>query len=137
MFFEFNITVPANTPQSAPMQQTFPIVKGTINLAAVFIPPGSNGLAHLKVLWGLHQLFPSNQDGDFSASGTQLAWPEEINVDEDPAQLTLVAWNVDDTYDHTIHFSVALAPAQISRSIQSVIDALQSVPTPAPPPVPL
>lgn len=133
MFFDFDITVPANTAKTAPQKTKATIVIGTITQAVVFIPPGSNGLAHLKVLWGLHQLFPSNQDGDFSASGQQLAWPEDIQIDEQPAELTLVAWNDDDTYDHSIHFSIAILPSQSGSSIQSIINALQSSAPQTPP----
>jgi hypothetical protein len=133
MFFDIDLTTPASTTKEAPLVTTLPIIRGRITQVVVFVPPGSAGLTHLQVRWGLYQLFPSNQDGDFSASGSSLAWAEDILIDHDPAALTLVTWNDDDTYEHTIHFSVALLPAVASPTIEQVIAALQTQQQPTPP----
>lgn len=136
MFFDFDLTVPANTSKDNPVTLVCPVILGTITQAVVFIPPGSNGLAHLKIQWGLRQLFPSNEEGDFSQAGIALAWPENISLDAEPAELRMVGWNDDDTFDHTLHFSVAMQPASSTPSIASVVAALQTQAAPTPPNVP-
>jgi hypothetical protein len=133
MIFNFDIDTPANTAETSPVKTTKQIIRGTITEVLVFWPPGSNGLAHLKILWGLYQLFPSNQDGDFAESGTAFAWPENINIDHDPAELTFLTWNADDTYAHTCHVNVVMQPSNVQPTIEQVVSALSSGSTPTPP----
>ena len=124
MIFDIDVLTPANTPSTDPVRTVLPVVLGKITDAGVFMPPGSNGLAHLKILIGLYQLFPSNQEGDFSASGFMFQWAEDYDIDVDPAELVLLTWNDDTTYDHTITFRVVMQPAAGTPSASATIASL-------------
>src|SRR5487761_2207949 len=124
MIFDFYVLTPKNTPAYSPVLTNAPIVLGTITNFAAFMPPGSNGLAHLKVLLGLYQLFPSSEQGDFSASGFMYEVAEEYVVDVSPAELTLVTWNEDTTYDRGITVRLVIQPASGTPSASATIAAL-------------
>ena len=81
MIFVTNIKTPANTPQTNPIITPIDIISGTITLVSIQFPPGVNALAHLKLLWGLYQIFPSNEQGDFSTGGETITWDENITID--------------------------------------------------------
>lgn len=126
MIFTAAIDIPANTPKDSPVITAIPIMFGTITQVMVFFPPGVNALAHLKLLWGLVQIFPSNEQADFAGGDVLFVWPEDIAIDTEPAQITAVTWNDDDTYDHTITVHLVIAPAQTSNSVQSVLTAVNA-----------
>lgn len=124
MIFDVHLLTPANTPQSSPLETQIPIIKGTITQMFVQFPPGCNALAHLKLLWGLYQLFPSNEQGDFASGGETIPWAENIDVGTEPLQLTAVTWNEDTEYDHTITVRIVMQPAKAGQSISEVVTAL-------------
>lgn len=125
MIFVEHVLTPANTPKTSPVQTTLDIIAGTITLVSVQFPPGVNALAHMKILWGLYQIFPSNEQGDFATGGETIVWDEDIDILYEPLQLTLITWNEDTEYDHTLTARIVMKPAQGQQSVQSVIAALQ------------
>lgn len=109
MLYEFDLTIPANTLPSAPLKLDVVLDAGVITGVQVQIPNGCVGLTHARVYDGNHQLWPSNPDNDFKGSGHVLDWRESYPLEREPFSLTLVGWNNDDTYQHTITFRFELA----------------------------
>lgn len=124
MIFVEHLTIPANTPSDSPVDATLDIIRGRITLVSVQFPPGVNALAHLVVRWGAYQLFPSNQSGDFSTGGETIPWDESLDVDAEPLKLTLIGWNEDTTYDHTITLRVVMQPATNQAGASQAISEL-------------
>lgn len=127
MIFVAAITTQPLTKKTAPLVTSIPIVAGTINQVFIFFPPGVNALAHLKLLWGLFQLFPSNDQADFAGGDVLLDWPEDIVIDAAPLALTAVTWNDDDTYPHTITVHVVMTPSAPSTNISDVLAQVQQL----------
>jgi hypothetical protein len=125
MIFDTHLKTLANTPKTSPLITTIPIIAGTITQMFVQFPPGVNALAHLKLLWGLYQLFPSNEQGDFATGGETIVWAENISITAEPLQLTAITWNEDTVYDHTITVRIVMTPAAPGSTIGGVLAALQ------------
>lgn len=132
MIFVAAIDTPHLTKSIAPKVTTIPIIQGTITRLIIFFPPGVNALAHLKLLWGNYQLFPSNQQGDFAGGDVLLDWDEDIAIDAAPLQITAQTWNDDDTYDHTITVHVVMNTTLPAPSASTVIAAVMAANPPAP-----
>jgi len=126
MIFIHNILTPHNTPSDTPLITPIDIIIGTITLVGVQFPPGVNALAHLKLLYGLYQLFPSNEQGDFSTGGETITWDEQIDITAEPLTLTAITWNDDTEYDHTISVRIVMQPAAGGQSVNSVVAAIQA-----------
>ena len=124
MIFSAHCVTPKLTPSTAPVLTPLPIVLGTINRMQIFFPPGVNALAHIRILWGLYQVFPSNEAGDFAAGGVMVDWAEDIVIDRDPAELVCQTTNEDDTYPHTITVHVVMTPSAAQSNIARVLAAL-------------
>lgn len=124
MIFTVHLKTLANTPSTNPLVTVIPIVAGTITRMHVFFPPGCNALAHLKLRWGLYQIFPSNDQGDFASGGILIDWAEDIEITAEPLQLTAVTWNDDTSYDHTITVDIIMSPASGNRNAADVISQL-------------
>ena len=116
MIYVQPLDIPANTPASAPLTATMQLSSGTITLVAIQFPSGVNALAHLQIWNGLHQLFPTNQDGDFATGAETIVWDEQEVLELSPFALTLIGWNTDTVYDHTITVRIAMAPLVVTPS---------------------
>lgn len=124
MIFVAAITTPKLTTQLAPVVTKIPIVSGNINRVLIFFPPGVNALAHIKLLWGLYQIFPSNDQSDFAGGGVLIDWAEDITISSEPLELIAISWNDDDTYAHTITVHIVVQPAAPSSNINDVLAQL-------------
>lgn len=124
MIFTVHLKTPANTSADAPMDTVIPLVLGTITRMHVFFPPGCNALAHLKLLWGLYQLFPSNEQGDFASGGILIDWSEDTEIDAEPAELHAITWNEDTLYDHTITVDIIITPANSGGGAAQTVSQL-------------
>lgn len=127
MIFVAAITTQPLTAKANPLITTIPIVAGKITQLLVFFPPGVNALAHIKLLWGLYQLFPANEQGDFAGGDVLISWPEDIDIDAQPLALTAITWNDDDTYPHTITVHVVMTPMAPSTNIQDILTQVQQL----------
>jgi len=102
MIFEYDLTVPKNTPKSSPKKKSFKLIYGIIHQLEVMFPTGCAGLVHCTIHEELHQVFPTNPDGNFKGDGTLIKGKVFHELALEPYELQLLAWNEDNTYDHTI-----------------------------------
>ena len=110
MLFEYALTIPANTAATAPAETEAPLAPGTVARVDIQFPRGCVGLVHVQVWREEHQVWPVNLDGNISAEGLVVSWPEDYDLDDDPLAFTLRGWNLDDSFPHTITFRFALLP---------------------------
>ncbi len=116
MFYSFDLSVPPNTPSSAPVLLLARLTLGTIHRVEVMFPPGPLGLLHVRIFRGLTQLWPSNAPGDLAADDVTIAWAEDYEITDEPTTLRIYAWNDDDFFSHTATIRFALIPqAQAHR----------------------
>jgi hypothetical protein len=132
MIFVSAIKTTHLTTKAAPLVTKIPIVQGKITQLNVFFPPGVNALAHIKLLYGLYQIFPGNEQGDFAGGGVLISWAEDVDITHDPSEITAVTWNDDDTYDHTITTHIVMTPAAQSTNVADVLAQIQAMQAGAP-----
>jgi hypothetical protein len=110
MFYEYRLTVPANTLAAAPLIQDVALAPGRIVAFAVQLPRGCVGLVHAQIWEGLYIHWPSNPDSSFSGDAVVIEWQESHDLDATAPKLRLVAWNLDDTFPHTVTFRINVLP---------------------------
>ena len=125
LFFEYDLTIPANTAASAPAESDVPLSPGTVARVDIQFPRGCVGLVHVQVWRAEHQVWPVNVDGDISSEGQTVSWPEDYDLDDDPLGFTLRGWNLDDSFPHTITFRFALLPLETGRAARGQGGLLQ------------
>jgi len=103
MIYDFEISTPANTARTAPVETTLELTPGVIHKLDILFPPGPAGLLHMVIMRELTQLWPSNPDGNFASDDEVISYPEYYDLLEAPHELQAVTWNEDDTYDHIVH----------------------------------
>ncbi len=121
MIYEKAVTIPKNTPEGSPVLEYLDVHPGNLRHVSITFPSGCVGLAHLRILYFEHQVFPSNVDSSFSGDGLQIAFAEDMDLKEPPYSFKLVGWNEDDTYPHTVTVRMQIVP--VNKSILSILSS--------------
>jgi len=124
MDYNVTLSVPQSTPASAPAELVVDLVPGLVIEVRVGFPDGCADLVHVVILRGIHQVWPTNPDGDYSWNDYIHEFQESYAMDEEPYELKVVAWNEDTRNAHrvTVGFNMLpLEPTILSRFVQAVL----------------
>jgi len=121
--YEVSLTVPANTPEDAPVEKTLEVEGAVLDKIHILIPSGHRALARLAILYGIKQIFPYEAGtwlrGDDESISLRLNW----RLPEPKTTLTLRGWNEDDTYDHAFYLRLEVAERlEEARPWQALLD---------------
>jgi len=108
MLYEFDITVPANTPQSEPTRLECRLTSGVIRHVEVAFPPGPCALVHISLWRFEHQVYPTNPDDDFCWEDHTIAFDDEFELDSWPYTMIIKGWSEAEDYPHTITIRLEL-----------------------------
>ena len=124
MLYEFDLAIPANTPATAPVSVDAPLAPGRVAQVGILFPTGCVGLVHAYIVRSNHQVWPSNPDEQIIGNGQEVTWPESFDLDDAPFGVVCYAFNLDDTYPHTLTFRFAVIDADQARSAQEAVSFL-------------
>ena len=125
MFYEFDITVPANTPALTPVSSTLKLTHGVIHRVEVQFLAGCSGLVHAQIYQGGHQLYPTNPDGSFKGDSYVVAFDTYYLFESAPYDLKVLAWSDGTTYEHTITVRIGIMDKEILSPMTGVTGALK------------
>lgn len=113
MDFVFDLTIPANTSASDPVEQVIDVGVGIVHLVEIGFPRRCVGLAHVAIRQGLHQVWPTNPDGNYAWDNHVYSLREHYGIAPGDPSLVLQGWNEDDTFQHTITFRFSVLPVEV------------------------
>lgn len=132
MLFTKDITVPANTLDSAPKEDIIKIAHGIITWISVLEPPGCHGMVHCTILHHEHQIAPSTLNMTMTGDTTPIEWDEFYESYQPPYELKVKLWSPGTTYPHRVTVRVAVLPrkAVMLSAITDVFKGLWSILSP-------
>jgi hypothetical protein len=110
MIYEKALVIPKNTPISSPVSAFIEVHPGTVEQGSLFFPPGCCALAHVRIFYWEHQVWPMNPDSDFKGDGQLLVFPEKFELPGSPFIFRIDGWNEDDTYSHEPIVRILVTP---------------------------
>jgi len=113
MLYEYELTVPANTPASAPARQDCVLTAGIVHRLEVTWPDGCNGLVRVAIRRALHQVWPSNPEGRLTGNGRTLSMPVWYELEEGPYVLTIYGDSAGSTYAHTVTVAFGIGRREV------------------------
>ena len=117
MFYDFAITVLANTLESVPKEQEMKLTLGVIQKVSILFPPGPHGMVKLKIMEGGHQFLPTNPEGYFATDDEVLNIDEFYELTSEPYILKAIAYSPGTTYPHTISIRIGvLRPEEVEKA---------------------
>ena len=125
MRYDYPITVPRNTPESAPLTKEYKVISGILTYVSVFFPPGCAGNVRVRIFYQDWQLGPVNRDGYLLGDANLVQWAEFIPVEVEPLVFRVHAWNLDINYDHSIMVSWVILPRAVVLPEETMAEALE------------
>lgn len=127
MHFDVSFTIPANTAKATPHEEQVKLSYGVIHPVHIGFPSRCAGLAHIVIREGGHQVWPTNKGGSYNADGYTIPIDDYYELFREPYILTLVGWNLDDTFDHTLEVRFCVIPPSVLSSRSSGIVSVRTI----------
>jgi hypothetical protein len=125
--YEWTFTVPANTPESDPLEEVLQMDSGVVVGMEIYNPPGSHRYCRCRILEGLSVLWPGNPTGYIATDGTPVPWSEHYVLKSPDYRLTLRAWNISLSQPHDVVVRINVLPAAAAAPFQVITDLVDMV----------
>ena len=110
MLFDFDLTIPAGTPQVAPVVAKAHLIAGTLTQIRVVFPPGPATLVYVAIKDKSFQLMPANPEGSLNFDDQYVVSTMEYDLLEAPYDLDIVGWSPLAQFDHIITVQCEVQP---------------------------
>lgn len=116
MFYEFPITITANTLESVPKEQELKLCAGVIQKVHCLFAPGPHAMVAFRLMEGGHQYLPTNPDGDIASDDEVWKADDEYYELGAPYILKFVGYSPGTTYPHTLRLRIGiLRPEDVEK----------------------
>jgi len=102
VLFRYSFTVPANTLAADPVELTCELTHGVITGTWVGFPRGCAAMVNVRILQGLHQVWPTNPDEALAWDNYVFQTDVPYEMYQPPYQLVIRADSPGTCYDHEI-----------------------------------
>lgn len=125
MFYSFSVNVPASTPESGAIEETFKLDYGIVRQVSIIFPAGCASLVHCKIFHREHQVWPTSLDDDFNGDDIAINFNESYELTDAPYELKAVCWSDSTVYDHTLTFRFLILSDEMMTQMQQSAALLQ------------
>lgn len=123
MLFSASIEIPLSTTQASPLRTTIVATVGVLRRVWIRWRWGIGNLGGCRILYHEFQHWPLSIGDWFPSADEGLEFEESFEITGDPAEFVVEAYNLDDSYPHTlwVAFNILrpsgepLTPEQVER----------------------
>lgn len=122
MIYTASITMDASPEEVEIIRTVLRVGKGLAWRIEVESPPGCAGLAHLKIMDGSYQVWPSSPGETFASDGTVISFDDLYLKNSAPYEFVIISWNKDTRHPHTLQVRIGMASSEafMSRYMPSI-----------------
>lgn len=113
MIFEYDLTIPANTSVAVPAKGEMKVARGIIHKVEVTFPAGCNRAVLVTIRRALHQVWPTNPDGQLKANNYTISFPVWYEIDQPPYEMQVYGWSPGTTYPHVITVRLGISSREV------------------------
>jgi len=124
MFYDYSLTIPAGTLESAPAKQVMKLTRGIIHRVEVEFYPGPRRYVYIRIMQGGHQLWPTNPEGSFRSDDYTIAFDEYQELSAAPFDLVIVGYSPGATYEHAVVVRIGILE---NKSAVLLLQALKGI----------
>jgi len=110
VLFKIDLPTPANTPYMNRVITPLRVYPGITRRVWIGFPLGCYGLCHVRVYQGSWQVWPWEVLTDFAWNDYVFTFEDYYAITDEPCELRIEHWNLDDSYAHTPFFAVLIEP---------------------------
>lgn len=124
MFYDFALTVTADTKEATPVTEELDLCYGIIHRVEVGFPAGCHGMVKIKIFRNEHQAFPTNPDGYLAADKYTIGIDESFDLTVEPFKLKVVGYSPDTIFDHAITIRIGILESSTAIFFMKAIEGL-------------
>jgi len=109
MYYYLEVNIPPNTSEDSPIIKTIKLGEGMLDFIDIGFPDWSSRLARCRILYNTIQLLPWNRDNSIAGDNYTLHVPLEFNLSDEPYEIELRCFNLDDTFQHQLSFGFSVS----------------------------
>ena len=113
MLFEYELTIPANTPANSPVRLDMRLARGIIHDVGVDFRAGARHEVFVMIRRAVHQVFPANPDGYFKGDFFPIRYSTWEPLEEAPYKLEAYGWSPGTTYAHVVTIRLNIDPREV------------------------
>jgi len=114
MFFAWDILIPANTLESAPIEQYLRLSKGVITSVSVKFPAGCQGVVKVRFLHAEFQLVPISKGEWVTGDDEEVETETYYELDGIPYALKFIGNSPGTSNSHTLQVRISVQPADVA-----------------------
>jgi hypothetical protein len=126
MFHAWDITIPAGTPDNAPLVQELPLTAGVITKVEIKFPMGCNGLVKVRLSRWTFQLVPLTKNQWVTGNNETVPSETHYELLEHPFFLMFEGSSPSTTYAHRITIRINVEQ-ETSAQEQNVLERLDKI----------
>jgi len=111
--YTFVFTIPANTSKTFPKRESIVLEPGILNKIIIKIPAGHCALAHMRIFYGVLQIYPKVKDTYFEGEDETLEFTEYFELKGTKPKLTFEGYNEDEEYNHSFYIRLSIMPKKV------------------------
>lgn len=112
MVYHSPVLTPANTDRATPLGTPFKLTAGLAYRFEVYFPPGSCGLAGIRVYLDGTQILPRDRGVYFTGNDLFRSYEDFLSIENTSNELLIETYNEDESFCHTIYLSVGIVSRQ-------------------------
>jgi hypothetical protein len=120
----------AGTDETSQEELEMPCHWGTITRLRIHFPNGCHGVCHVHIDQELHQVYPTNPEGDYALNGVTVVIDDRYKIPKDVRKLCLKGYNLGQ-YPHTISVSFTVEsdyiPNPAEQAIMNIYNLLKRI----------
>ena len=130
MFLAWDITIPANTSESAPTQLKLLLPHGIISKISVKFPSGCNGMVKVRFFRWAFKLIPLSSGDWLTGNDETVITETAYKLTETPFHLQFEGCSPSTTYQHIISVRVEVIPEssltedRIVANLEKIVEAV-------------
>lgn len=122
MHYTKGLTIPSETSEDSPIRTTLVLTEGVIRKLWVRWRWGSANLCGVRILYHEFQYWPLTLLEWYPSSVHPLEFTEEFPIGSEPYELTIEAYNDDDTFPHNVWVAVELRRERIAPELREFFE---------------
>jgi hypothetical protein len=117
MFFAWDITIPAGTPETDPVIKILKLTKGVITRVDLKFPRGCHGMVRVRLTRYESPLVPLSRGEWVTGDNESIPTEGYYELTEIPTQLKFVGCSPGTLYDHTVTVRIQVLPQKVATMI--------------------
>lgn len=121
MYFAWDITITADTPEASPKTQTLKLTRGVVTHIGIKFPSGCHGLVKVRLLRWETQLIPLSRGEWVTGDDEEVKTDMYYEMEELPSSLKFIGCSPTTQYNHTVTVRVTILPKAMA-SMMPIIE---------------